>query len=154
MNYSVGNFAVNCGPVFFHDFPSALGSTLDCLSGLCVCVLLALTARVIWIIHCTDMYYRAHWLFCSVSVSVLSLRSSCGFLLEADRPGSASTSLNLISMEVILSWLHINAWYMYTVISSTHVYHPQWNVMFGSVNVKCDLPVVYFSYLSAFLSSH
>lgn len=109
-----------------------------------VCVLLAVTARVIWIIHCTDMYYRAHWLFCSVSVSVLSLRSSCGFLLEADRPGFPSASLDLISMELILFWLHINAWYMYKDISSTHVYHPQWNVMFWSVIVTYDLPVVFF----------
>lgn len=39
-----------------------------------VCVQLAVTARVIWIILRTDMYYRAHWMLCSVSVSALSLR--------------------------------------------------------------------------------
>lgn len=56
----LGAFSVDCGSVYFHDFPSIPGSSVDRLSGLCVCVQLAVTAGVIWIIHSTDMYYGAH----------------------------------------------------------------------------------------------
>lgn len=47
--------------IFFFLFPASLA--VDGLSGVCVCVCvceLAVTARVIWIIRRTDMYYRAH----------------------------------------------------------------------------------------------
>lgn len=78
--------AADCG------FPSVTIAVLLVWS-LANCVQLPLTTRLIWIVHGTDMNCKAHQMLCSVSVSVLSVSQSCGFLLEAGRPGPSSRSL-------------------------------------------------------------